>query len=368
MLMHKPKNGKSLRRYWPNNRTYKHHQMIRIMKKVWILSLSLIVALGAQALTFTAGNLRYDTKGDSVTVSLVRQSYTLTGSQVIPASVVYEGKSYRVFSIDATAFKSCRNLTSVSLPEGLISIGDEAFESSGLTSVTIPASVTTIGKKSFANCGALKLFAVAADNPVFSVEDGVLFTKDKSKLIAYPISKGLTNYSIPSGVTEIDSYAFSNGSALTSILIPSSVTSIGEGAFFSCIRLTSLVIPKNVIFIGASAFYSCSAITSITIPEGINTIEKYTFFNCRSLVSVSIPNGVTKICWHAFADNKALKEIRIMSELPPLMETNVFNNTNMDQSTLYVPNGKKERYSESIIWEDFKRIVEVGRDTSSFTN
>ena len=77
---------------------------------------------------------------------------------------------------------------------------------------------------------------------------------------------GLTNITIPDGVTSIGSYSFLGCSGLTSITIPDSVTSIGSSAFYNCSSLTSITIPDSVTSIGSSAFYGCSNLTSMTIP------------------------------------------------------------------------------------------------------
>ena len=98
---------------------------------------------------------------------------------------------------------------------------------SELTSITIPNSVTSIGGAVFENCS------------------------------------GLTSITIPNSVTSIGWYAFSGCSGLTSVTIPNSVTSIGGQAFYECSSLTSITIPHSVMSIGDQAFYGCSALTSV---------------------------------------------------------------------------------------------------------
>jgi hypothetical protein len=136
-----------------------------------------------------------------------------------------------VTRIGKWAFHSCISLTNVTIPDSVTSIGEGAFEDcTSLTSVTIPKSVTSIGDYAFGYCRALEKFEVDLNNNNYTSVDGVLFDKEKSKLIAYPNSHG-TTYEIPSGVTSIGDYAFLWCRSLTSVTIPNSVTSIGEGAF-----------------------------------------------------------------------------------------------------------------------------------------
>ena len=137
-----------------------------------------------------------------------------------------------VTSIGDRAFEYCKSLTSLTIPNSVTSIGNYAFEyCSSLTSLTIPESVTTIGSNPFRG------LTLQLDNqsPHFYVEDNVLFTADKSQLIAYCSSQ--TSYSIPNSVTSIRDGAFYNCSSLTSLTIPDSVTYVGEGALHGCNNL-----------------------------------------------------------------------------------------------------------------------------------
>ncbi|GAB6392021.1 MAG: leucine-rich repeat protein [Treponematales bacterium] len=151
-------------------------------------------------------------------------------------------------------------LDSVVIPNGITSIGDQAFFLNELTSVVIPNSVTSIGDQAFER-------------------------------------NQLTSVVIPSSITSIGEQAFSRN-RLTSVVIPSSVTSIGEGAF-SYNKLTSVVIPNSVTSIGERAF-SLNELTSVVIPSSITSIGEGAFFGNR-LTSVVIPNSVTFIGRGVFA-------------------------------------------------------------------
>ncbi|MBQ4393804.1 MAG: leucine-rich repeat domain-containing protein [Paludibacteraceae bacterium] len=177
-------------------------------------------------------------------------------SVTLPASLESIGKS---------AFYTCGNLTEVTIPDGVTSIGQQAFYfCEKLTSVTIPNSVASIGGQAFLRCGGLTGIVVAAENPNYSSEDGVLFNKDKTTLIQYPGGKQ-GEYTIPNSVTSIGRLAFSMCSLLTSVEIPNSVEEIVDYAFQSCSGLTSVTIGNGIAKIGGYAFYYSSKLASVTI-------------------------------------------------------------------------------------------------------
>ena len=203
-----------------------------------------------------------------------------------------------VTSIGEYAFEDCSSLTSITIPESVTSIGYCAFDNcSSLTNITIPNSVTSIGSFAFSGCSSLTNINVSDNNKNYSSIDGVLFNKDKTVIIQYPIKKDGTSYAIPNSVTSIGSCAFSRCSSLTSITIPNSVTSIGEYAFEDCSSLTSITIPESVTSIGYCAFDNCSSLTNITIPNSVTSIGSFAFSGCSSLTNITY-NG-TQSQWNS---------------------------------------------------------------------
>ena len=222
-----------------------------------------------------------------------------------------------VTSIGSQAFYECSNLTSITIPSGFISIGDYAFwnctgltsitiqngvtsigtgafwNCTGLTSITIPSSVTSIGVNVFYNCTGLTDITVDSNNSSFCSESGVLFNKDKTTLIYYPLGKNDSSYTIPDGVTVIEQYAFYCNSKLTSVTIPSGVTSIGEMAFRECSGLTSVIVPSSVTSIEYNAFWCCFNLI-IYIPGGI-TIGIDAFYSTAAKITYTVDssNNVT---------------------------------------------------------------------------
>ena len=217
-----------------------------------------------------------------------------------------------VTSIGNDAFYGCSSLTSVTIPNSVTSIGNNAFYGcSSLTSVTIPDSVTSIGYSALSSCTSLTSIEVSYDNENYSSVDGVLFDKDKTKLIQYPAGSNRTIYSIPNSVISIGSDAFVGCTSLTSVTIPNSVTSIGGSAFSGCTNLTSITIPDSVTSIGSYAFEDCTSLTSVTIGNSVTSIGGSAFSGCTSLTSITIPDSVTSIGDYAFYECTSLKSVTI---------------------------------------------------------
>ena len=193
-------------------------------------------------------------------------------------------------SIGDYAFWNCTGLTSITIQNGVTSIGTGAFwNCTGLTSITIPSSVTSIGVNVFYGCSGLTDITVDSSNPSFCSESGVLFNKDKTTLIYYPLGKNDSSYTIPDGVTVIEQYAFYCNSKLTSVTIPSGVTSIGEMAFRECSGLTSVIVPSSVTSIEYNAFWCCFNLI-IYIPGGI-TIGIDAFYSTAAKITYTVDSS-----------------------------------------------------------------------------
>ena len=260
-----------------------------------------------------------------------------------------------VTSIGVCAFECCTSLTSVTIPDSVTSIGEYAFSGcASLTSVTIPDSVKSIGYLAFSSCDNLKNITVNSNNNNYSSQDGVLFNKNKTTLIQYPIGNTRTSYTIPDSVTSIGDYAFYYCKKLTSITIPDSVTSIGSSAFCYCTSLSSVTIPDSVTSIGKSAFYGCSLenvvigngvtslngfdfdenLKSITIGNGVTSIGDCAFDGCSSLTSVTIGNSVTSIGDDAFQYCTSLTSITLPDGVTSIGDDAFYNCTRLTSITI----------------------------------
>ncbi len=195
-----------------------------------------------------------------------------------------------VTAIGEYAFSYCEKLTSVTIPDRVTTISESVFASCiSLTSVTIGKGVTTIAEDAFRGCISLTTITVDDANKNYSSVDDVLFNKEKTELIYYPLGKDATSYTIPDGVKSIGDIAFYGCTSLESVTIPDSVTTIGERVFAACRSLTSVTIPDSVTTIGESAFYGCSELTSVKIGNGVTEIDDYAFDGCNKLSTVNVP-------------------------------------------------------------------------------
>lgn len=195
-----------------------------------------------------------------------------------------------VLSLSNYALYSCYSLTSATIPYGIISFGNQAFNGANLTSVTIPNSVTSIGTNAL------------------------------------------------------------NGYILSLATIPYGITIISNGIFNLCYNIPSITIPSGVTSIGTNAFYSCYSLNSIKIPNSVTSIGSAAFSSCISLRTITFPDSITSIGAYAFQGIRAPIEYIFESILPPtLADANVFEDIN-STSVIYVPDQSVEAYKTATNW------------------
>jgi len=174
---------------------------------------------------------------------------------------------------------------------------------------------------------------VDSHNATYSSLNGVLYDKLQTTLIEYPGQKS-GSFTIPSSVTSIGTYAFSDCLFLTSVTIPASVTSIGDYAFLYCFGLTSITVDSlNANFCSSDGVlfnknqttlieYPAGKSGSFTIPSSVTSIGVSAFDSCDSLTGINIPSSVTSIGSHAFYDCVTLTTISVNSANPSYSSVN----------------------------------------------
>lgn len=247
------------------------------------------------------------------------------GIVTIPEHVTYNSVTYKVTSIDAHALEGRSSVTSVSLPNTISRIGEDAFyHCSSLTSVNIPNSVTKIGRDAFYDTGwynAQPAGILYLDNWLIgykgNLPSGGITIKNGTKRLAesvFSFCTDLTSVAISNSVTYIGESAFSDCSGLTSVQISdldawckiefgnsySNPLYYAHHLFLGEEEITDLRIPNNVTSIRADAFYGCSGLISVTIPNSVNKIGGRAFWGCSGLTSVKLSQSVTGIDIAAF--------------------------------------------------------------------
>ena len=379
--------------------------------------MTFVCATVSYAYDFEVDSIYYNITSESDYEVEVTYSRKYKGNIVIPESVTYNEITYSVTSIGDEAFQG-RNITSIELPNSLVSIGVLVFEGcDGLTSIDFPDGLTSIGYQAFFGCS--KLTSVTFNDGLKSIGDMAFYACERLTSIDLPDGltylgggafsdcynltsvnlpdsltciddvvfyscQSLTSMDVPDGVTSIGDMAFYHCSSLTSIDLPESLTSIGEEAFYSC-GLTSIDLPDGLTIIGDRAFYWCSHLTSIDLPDGLTSIGDGTFYGCYGLTSIDLPDGLTSIgeeafykCgtnlptltsidlpdgltsigYRAFYGCTKLTDIYSQNETPPTCyDSDVFSSSTYSDATLHVPSEALSDYKTASTWKEFYTIV-----------
>ncbi len=350
--------------------------------------------------------------------------YGTSGSITIPETV----NGYQVVCIGFQAFYYCREITSVTMPESVVKIEDNAFVGCGITSVDIPEKVekigngafmgcaltsvyipknvkeltkdtkdgnyTSLGTQPFLGCSELMSIVVDQDNPVYDSRDNcnAIILTAENMLIT-----GCNSSVIPNTVTYIRHEAFNSCYKMESLFIPKSVTEIDGDAFQYCFGLTSIeveegnptyaspdgcnaimyrkhlklgcqntVIPTGTTKVGYMSFKGCINLKSIDIPEGVDVIDGYAFERCEGLTSVTLPEGLTRIEYDAFNTCVSLEKIILPNSLGHLGSYAFAHCESLKE--IVIPNGLPEL--DNGTFEDCKSLssVTIGSGVTSIKN
>ena len=233
------------------------------MKKIRLsvlFALILISLLSLCVLSTSAADPLTGSCGDEVTWTLD----TTTGEMVISGTGPMT--DYAITTMPPW-IASCGSITSVTVEEGVTSLGAYAFlYCSNLVKVSLPESLTAIGANAFSNCSRL------------------------------------TEIGIPAGVRQIGMGMFQNCAALTEMTIPDGVTEIPGSLFSGCSKLTRVELPAGITSIGSNAFAGCTILTDIELPVGLSTIGSKAFAHCSSLETMILPCTLTSLGDGIFVD------------------------------------------------------------------
>lgn len=332
-----------------------------------ILKYNVLVFLITMLAPFFSANASYDVEIDGIYYNLIGLRAEVTsGPQkyqqkhiVIPAYFEYEGLPYDVRFIGEDAFRGCRNLESVELPNSLWEIGKGAFaELSFMKTIKIPNSVTTIGESAFEGCS---ITSIEFPNPI-----GKLYRIEKN---AFKLSW------------------------LRSVNLPNGVSSIKDGAFSICSELTDVVLPEGLSNIDREVFSGCFELKNVSLPESLTGISEEAFFACHNLKESTFPANLFSIGLDAFSMTD-LEIINCLPFDPPIIRHAdgmrwgfTFSDFTYENATVYVPNeyldiylnevdwGKdgsnsvfKYPYFHHIVGKDFSRVEEIPLSTLTETH
>ena len=247
-----------------------------------------------------------------------------------------------VTSIGTPSFMDCYSLTNIAvnvLNNNYSSLGGVLFDKSQSTLIeypagilgfySIPNTVTIIGDSAFADC--TKLTGITIPNGVISIGDandvnGVFFN-----------CTGLSTVTLPNTVASMGTEIFFSCTGLSQFAIPNSVTSLGAGAFAFCTKLNSISIGSGLTSLDDSTFSSCTSLTNIVIPNNVTSIGYEVLYGCTKLATATIGSGVTSLGASAFWGCTNLTSIYCLSNAPASVGAGVFGNDT--KATIYYING-----------------------------
>jgi hypothetical protein len=208
--------------------------------------------------------------------------------------------------------RSKDRIKTMHLPDSLKEIGAAAFyKATNLKTVNVPKNLVCIKSVAFRQCESLAEFRVDANNPVYCDIDGVLYNKEKTKLLLYPSGKKEEVFMVPDSVISVSKYAFTSCENLTKVILPEGIRSIGKGAFSCCINLESINLPDSITEIKNSAFSNCIKLTHISVPNKITVLEGFVLGGCSGLVKINLPDSLLSIKFGAITGCTELTAITI---------------------------------------------------------
>lgn len=297
---------------------------------------------------------------------------------VIQTIVIEEG----VTEVGSYAFSHC-GVQNIQLPEGIVRIGDFAFEGChSLERIKLPASLTELGQWVFSDCKSLSAIDVDSGSHTYCSDDGVLYNKEQTVLVAYPAGKSGSRFVVPSQVVKIGDAAFLFCEQLSQIVLHDQVEEIGNDAFWDC-GIAEIYLGKNLKRVGDCAFgltklteatllsriewgegvfSRCSCLTRAEVEEGIAAIPARTFENCISLAAVSLPSSLLAIEHGAFEDT-GLKNLVLPKKVKTIGSRAFYQSEYME--SIVIP-ASVEEIGEDVFRYSGKLTVKCYPDTAGY--
>lgn len=268
--------------------------------------------------------------GPAGAIAAPMTSIDLSESRIVAGGYTYDNSHYtRNDTITPGMFANCRKLQTILLPAGTKAIDEDAFTGcSSLKEFHIPPYTSRIGHSH--GCNSLSEFIVDNQNKHYSTIEGVLYNKDLTKLIWYPM-----------------------GNRADSLQLPESVNEIGDHAF-SEYPYPTVSLPVNIKKIGRLAF-SNSLLEEIVLPDSISTIPYAIFQNSSELKYARFGTQTEYFSDYIFSGTP-LEVLVIESELPPYCSKDAFNGFDTSKCTLYVKESSLQLYRNSFLGKHFRQI------------
>lgn len=322
-----------------------NHQKSKRMKLLsLLLALTMTLSLGlfqntALAEIITINDLQYELSNFKMAAEVFGLEDKNISHIAIPDKIEYNGKSYTVTSIKSSnSHHNNEHIAEITLPNGIKWIGEHTFSQyTNLSKITLPDSIISIGKDAFWGCSKLK------------------------------------EITIPNGIRVIRDNTFINCTSLTKLSLPNSVTEIRTKAFAYCSKLEEITIPNGVNRIEDKAFYGCYALTKVKLPESITEIKSKTFGYCSELTEITIPKSVKKI-EDNFGDCRKLKDIYYNGTQAEWnnIEIGDFGNDDLRKATVHfsdgttIPGNPAYSSQETVIIDDFEYRLNNTKMTAEF--
>ena len=314
-------------------------------KKTFLFLFSILCFLPNYAYDFEINGIRYDiTSFTELTVKASSISETLVGDLSIPSEIEFSGKVLKVTEISDDFANSNSSISSLTINEGIVSIGNRAFiNCANLKTIDIAQSVTLIGEECFYGCSVLESFrsngivtmGASSFAECKNLKEVSIESLDSLQQGTFLNCSQLMDCNLPN-INSIGKEAFKNCQSLKEYNIPASVTTIGESAFEN-LPITSITIPNNVLYIDNFAFKGCTNLLQIIIPNNVRGLGVGVFEGCIALTSVSVGSGIKYLPW-IFEGCINLSEMRIEDSITTLCIGYA------GEYKPYVPNGNDGTY------------------------